>query len=66
MEENLSIHLIIDILNDKTIGAIDDSIGTQISSELLKASKSLGDIHACFTDNLLVFIDRIPNKLNLF
>jgi hypothetical protein len=26
----------------------------------------LGDIHACFTDNLLVFIDRIPNKLNLF
>ena len=66
MKEYLPINLIVYVLYDETICFIDYSIGAQISCKLLKASKSLGNIHACFSDNLLVFLYCIPSKLYLF
>ena len=50
MEEDLSIDLIVVILDDEAICAIEKSIAAEVSIELLKKSKALSNVYASLGD----------------
>lgn len=63
MEKDLTIGFVVVILNYKSIAAVNKSICTNISIDLLKGSEALCDIHASLSDDIGMSVESLPGKL---
>ena len=65
VEEDLPVDLVVDVLDDESVGVVDQPVGAQISVELLEGAEPLGQVHAGLDDDLRVVLEGVPAEFNL-
>ena len=66
MEEDLSIGLIVVILYDESVSAIEKPIATHVSVELLEQSKALSDIYASLGNYSWMPLESFTSEFDFF
>jgi hypothetical protein len=63
VEKDLTIDLVIIILNDESIIAVNKPIGTDVPIDLFEGAESLCNIHASLSDYIRMLVESLPYKL---
>ena len=65
VEEDLPVDLVVDVLDDESVGVVDQPVGAEVPVELLEGAEPLGQVHAGLDYDLRVVLEGVPAEFDL-